>query len=254
MFTRCPNCQTVHALNASLLAHAAGNVRCGACNHQYRALACLFDHWPNSDTTPPTFNPDAGSPLLGGESHAQEEEAKPSSPPSGQTQPDSSMAETNGPGGISRRSWLLILSALILATTVNITWTFREPLLAIPQVNAFLTDSGIIEQQAADPFRDISNLHLVSRDLHRHPTRTGMLALSITFVNRAQLAQPYPNIELILRDAANVPLATREFLPSEYLPGIAAVPAGLGPNVHVPVLLEFADPGTAATGFEINFR
>lgn len=254
MFTRCPNCQAVHALNASVLAHAEGRVRCGICEHEFPALSFLFDHWPDSDSAPPTRNPDAGPPLLGGENREPVEASNPEPPLPGQPQAGPVKDEARSSTGVSRRTWLWVLSLVLLATAINIGWTFREPLLEIPKVKAFLVRIGLLEEQLAGPFRDLSKLHLVSRDLHRHPTRAGMLALSITFVNRAPQSQPYPNIEIILSDAANQPLARREFLPSEYLSEMAVVPAGLSPSVHVPVLLEFADPGTAATGFEINFR
>ena len=247
MFTRCPNCQTVHALNASLLAYAGGRARCGTCKQEIDALAHLFDDWPASDTPAPASNRQAGPPLLGGEEESAETDEKEAPLPAGAVV----IEET---GGLTRSSWVLIFSVLLLATTANLAWTFREPLLANPQVFSVLTRLGLVEPQAITPFPDTGKLHLVSRDMHRHPTRTGMLALSITFVNRADRAQPYPDIELILRDATSQPLARRVFRPAEYLPVASTAVGDLSPNIHVPVLLEFADPGSIATGFEINFQ
>jgi len=153
-----------------------------------------------------------------------------------------------------RQVWLIVFVLMIFITLSNLAWTFREPLLQDPEVSKFLTDIGAVDAPVLMPFRDLSRLQLVSRDMHRHPTRTGMLALSFTFVNRADKAQPYPDIEVTSKDSANNVLAMRKFLPVEYLPSIDSGTTKLARGVHVPVLLEFADPGKKATGFERNFR
>lgn len=247
MFTRCPNCRTVHALNASLIAYAGGRARCGTCKQKMNALAHLFDDWPASDTPAPASDRQAAPPLLGVEDESAETVTKTEPLPAGTVRIEKT-------GGLTRSTWVAMLAVLLLITTANLAWTFREPLLANPQFFSVLTRLGLVDPKAVTPYRDTRKLHLVSRDMHRHPARTGMLALSITFVNRAERAQPYPGIELILRDTANQPLARRVFSPAEYLPVSPAAAGDLAPNIHVPVLLEFADPGVTATGFEINFQ
>lgn len=228
MFTRCPECQTVHTLNAALLAHGSGIVRCGYCDCNFNALAQLFDHWPDSDTPP--ARPDAEPPVLeiaGGNLHFPGRKAR---------EPEA--AGTKDP---NRAAWVAVFALLAVITLSHLAWTFREPLL------------GLMEAPAEEVFRDPSKIHLVSRDMHQHPNRAGTLVLSASFVNRASQDQPYPGISLTLFDAAGQPLGRRSFTPRDYLPGSEAQ-ALLAPQVHVPILLEFIDPGERAVGFELEFE
>jgi len=244
MFTRCPDCQAVHPLNASLMALAHGAVRCGQCGCSYNALAFLFDHWPNSDTAPP--RPGSGPPVLG-----QSPSPAAGMPPDGAAQQATGVS-TPRRAGLTRGAWIAVFAVLLLATAANLAWTFREPLLRQPAVYDLLTRLGVVEPVVVEAYRDPSLIHLVSRDLHPHPARPELLVLSATFVNAADQAQPYPVMTLSLTDAANQPLARRSFAPDEYLPG-GAPGELLAPQVHVPVLLEFVDPGERAVGFELVF-
>jgi hypothetical protein len=89
--------------------------------------------------------------------------------------------------------------------------------------------------------------------MHSHPTRAGILVLSMTIVNLAEHAQVYPVLEVTLLDAVNQPVARRRLQPVGYLRAGAGIEAGLAPEVYLPILLEFADPGMRAVGFEIQF-
>lgn len=156
--------------------------------------------------------------------------------------------------GARRTAWIAAFVLLLVITVVNLAWTFRETLPASSDIRAFLVNIGLAEPEAPGPFRDLQRLHLVSRDMHRHPQRAGMLALSIVFVNRAERAQPYPSIEVTLTGAGSRPLAHRVFTPVEYMHGNVTLAEGLEPDIHVPVLLEFTDPNGGALGYELNFR
>ncbi len=101
--------------------------------------------------------------------------------------------------------------------------------------------------------QDPRKLQLVSRDLHTHPTRSGILVLSLTFVNLAQHSQKFPVLELTLLDATNQPVARRRLRPTDYLRPGFDTSAGLATDVYLPVLLELGDPGEQAVGFEIQF-
>lgn len=240
MFTRCPECQTVHSLNAALLAYGSGIVRCGYCDCNFNALAQLFDHWPDSDTPP--ARPDAEPPVLeiaGGDLHFPDRKAR-----------DSEAADAKNP---NRAAWVAVFVLLAVITLSHLAWTFREPLLQGDAATGLLVRLGLKEAPAEQAFRDPSMIHLVSRDMHQHPNRAGTLVLSASFVNRASQDQPYPDISLTLFDAAGQPLGRRSFTPRDYLPDGEAQ-AMLAPQVHVPILLEFIDPGERAVGFELEFE
>lgn len=244
MFTRCPECSSVHELNASLLAHASGAVRCGQCDCTFNALSYLFDHWPDSDSRP--SRPGAGPGLLGpapGETGLQQDASETSA----------TTADTGRERPAYRAAWMTGFVLLVVITVANLGWTFREPLLENPVIRDSLARMGALEEVPAEPYRDPSVIHLVSRDMHSHPTREGLLVLSAVFVSRAEQSQAYPVITLTLTDAANQPLARRTFPPEDYLPGGHPV-LDLAPQVHVPILLEFVDPGERAVGFQLDFE
>jgi hypothetical protein len=217
-------------------------VRCGVCDAAFDALASLFDHWPDTDSAPPGAV--AGTPVLGAI-------AAQTDPPG--TSDSTGKTPTDAPPGALHRAWKAAFIVLAVLTVINLAWTFRVALLSQQIVSDTLTHFGWLEATPQAPYRDTNLLHLVSRDLHGHPAREDLLVLSAVFVNRAEQAQPYPTITLTLTGAGNEPLARRSFAPAEYLPAGRALGL-LAQLVHVPVLLEFADPGERAIGFELEFE
>ena len=151
-------------------------------------------------------------------------------------------------------AWGLATTVLILVTFINLAWTFREPLMAMPTIDAWVnkTHPSPIEERGL--LKDPEQIQLVSRDMHLHPTRSGILVLSLTFVNLAQRSQVFPELEVTLLDAANQPVARRQLRPEDYLRPDADITAGLATDVYLPVLLELGDPGDLAVGFEIQFH
>ena len=122
-----------------------------------------------------------------------------------------------------------------------------------PWINDWLKQSGWLQVEQDGLLKDPQQFQLISRDIHTHPTRKGMLVLSLTFVNLAPRSQVFPVLELTLLDAANQPVARRRLQPTDYLRPGADIQAGLAADVFLPVLLELGDPGNRAVGFEINF-
>ena len=117
-----------------------------------------------------------------------------------------------------------------------------------------LVTLGVREPAANLPFRDLDLIHLVSRELAGDPAQPGMLRLQATIVNRASKSQPYPDLEVVLFDAAGEPLASYDFQPGDYLAASAEAGAEMSPHAYLPLTLELEDPGVQAVGFELNFR
>lgn len=241
MFTRCPQCKTVHPLTAALVSHTRGLVQCGQCGRTFSALSFLFDDWPSGQAHGPAKGHNTRPPVLGqvtdtnkGVSNKLEEADEVATKP-------------------NRLAWALTLVLLILMTLANTAWTFREPLLEIPTINAWVKQAGWWQTEQGGLLKDPQQLQLVSRDIHPHPTRSGILVLSITFVNLAPRSQLFPVLEVTLLDTASQPVAQRRLMPVDYLRSGADTSLGLAPDVYLPVLLELGDPGKQATGFEIRF-
>jgi predicted Zn finger-like uncharacterized protein len=230
VFTRCPGCHTVHPVNAALLAVGGGRYRCGKCNKVSNALESLFDEWPRSGSqaTAPGDVPVLGLAL------DLEAAAKARRDPEGADLDETTDAASKKVG--SRAPWRLraawICGALLVLAAVAWKWVeFRN-----------------------EPVRDLDQVHLVSRELTSHPVLSGHLRLSATIVNRADRAQPYPDIEVTLLDASGNTVLSRRFTPDDYLDPERAPGAAMAPQAYLPLTLDMEDPGSEAVGFELEFK
>lgn len=102
------------------------------------------------------------------------------------------------------------------------------------------------------PRRDLAALTLLERDIRSHDRYKGALTISATLQNRAAFAQPYPAVDVVMRDLAGKVVAARRFQPQEYLSG--TVPELLAPQATVQFTLDVLDPGAEAVGFEFTFH
>ena len=223
-----------------MLSHSRGLVQCGQCNRVFSALSFLFDDWPSGQAHGPAQGPDAVPPIL---RPATKTDAAADSGPSENDKPDTAK------GKPERLAWRLATALLVLLTIANAAWTFRVPLLESPMISGWTKQTAKQEGLLKDP----AQIQLVSRDMHTHPTRSGILVLSLTFVNLAQRSQEFPEMEITLLDTTNQPVARRRFQPTDYLRPGADTKSGLATDVYLPVLLELGDPGEQAVGFEIQF-
>ncbi len=238
MYTLCPHCDSVHPLTAEQLAADQGKVRCARCETTFNALEQLFDDYPDKQRKPSAAAADE-TPEVG---------RKPSPAiPAGSLEPPVQERKSRWP-------WAVAVSLLLIATTMNLVWTFRDQVPKNGALAQLLDSAGVPGFAPPPPYRDPARIHLLTRDIHDHPSRDGVLVLSATFINLAEQAQPYPEIAIVLKNSDNQPLAARRFQPRDYLlrpPGDNAL---LDPNEQVPILLEFADPGERATGYDISFH
>ncbi len=244
MFTRCPQCKTVHPLTAASISHARGLVQCGLCGRSFSALSFLFDEWPAGQAHGPAKGENVVPPVLvldAKTAAANKAEAAENNQHDEQEVKPKYMA------------WRLATALLILLTIANISWTFREPLMENPRISTLVKQADSSETEQEGLLKAPQKIQLVSRDMHTHPTRSGILVLSLTFVNLAPDSQVFPDLEITLMDTASQAVAKRRLLPSDYLRSGADISAGLATDVYLPVLLELGDPGEQAVGLEIQF-
>ena len=252
MFTRCPGCSTVHPVSAALLAKSGGRYRCGKCQKVSNALESLFDDWPESGQKPPTAGdlPELGLSIdftRAGQSRLNPEDANLTGEPE---QPEEVKR---------RRPWLRavwVVAALVLAAivTVKLAEFNNIPVTGNLDMDSVMIKLGLKDPPAKQAFRDVSQIHLVSRELTAHPSEPGQLLLNATIVNRATKSQPYPVIEVSLFDAAGNRLAEYEFKPLDYLAPGSTGRVGMSPQAYLPISLGIEDPGDEATGFELDFH
>lgn len=253
MYTRCKGCHTVHPVNARLLAQGNGQYRCGKCKKPGNALECLFDEWPAAGTRPP---PTGAVPILGLPLDLEDAEKSRLNPEEAllADEGDEVPAQTGRPGKIwLRATWITLAIALVIITIFKLADFYEQPLLEQPAVQTAIIRLGIKDAPAEQPFRDLEQIHLVSRELRTHPSRPGKLQLTATIVNRAAQAQPYPELEVVLLGASGQSISEARFAPADYLSEDAPGDSGMTPQAYLPLVLELSDPGTLAVGFELNF-
>ncbi len=95
---------------------------------------------------------------------------------------------------------------------------------------------------------------MIGSDLRSHPDTANALRLSATIINQASKQQDYPKLEVILLDSRGQAVASRLFEPAEYLADDAIVKQGMPAQAHLPIVLDLADPGRAAVGFELKIK
>lgn len=254
MYTRCKACHTVYPVNAALLTRAKGAFRCGRCNKTGNALDALFDEWPRAGESSAA----PGEPPVLGIQLDLREAAR--SRREGELADRTDAAERADEAGAPKRSWLIpatwIGGALVLSLVVawQLLIYFGAESQAAGTVRAALVSLGLAEAPATGPARDPARIEVVSRQMQELPARPGMLQLAATIVNRAPRAQPFPEIELLIQDAAGRPLDRRRFAPADYLAADADPGRGMAPEALLPLTLELEDPGPQAVGFELRFH
>jgi predicted Zn finger-like uncharacterized protein len=254
VYTRCTGCHTAHPVNARLLAQGGGKFRCGKCRKVGNALEALFDEWPGAGERPPT----AGDlPVLGLTIDLEQARKSRLDPdPAEPTDDTDAVAEGSAKirGRLVRLSWVLIAIAVALVGVAEYAEFRGQPLASLPLIDTVLTRVGIREPRAASVFRDLDQIHLVSRELKSHPFKDGRLQLTATIVNRAQQSQPFPELEVLLLDPGGEVVSEARFSPSDYLAAGTPVNALMTPEAFLPLALELPDPGHDAVGFELKFH
>jgi len=65
--------------------------------------------------------------------------------------------------------------------------------------------------------RNVGSLQLISAQSEPHPTRSDTLLLKISLMNRAQIEQPLPWLELSLNNSEGRVISRRSLSPSDYI-------------------------------------
>ena len=99
--------------------------------------------------------------------------------------------------------------------------------------------------------KQLSTQHLVVRS---HPKLQKALMVDTLMQNLANYPQPFPDLELVFSDLNNNVVASRQFLPSEYLSGELAGQTLIPSRTPVHIALEIADPGPEAVSYAIRLQ
>lgn len=149
----------------------------------------------------------------------------------------------------------LLLVVGLLAQAVHF---WRDDLSVHPTLGGPVKSLYSALGHAIDPPIDLLAFEVRQPDV-RLTAQPGVLRVTANLLNRAAGAQPYPLLQVTLEDRFGAPLGRRAFKPEEYLPGAAAKPRGqdagiplLAAGARADAVLDVADPGSEAEGFELD--
>jgi predicted Zn finger-like uncharacterized protein len=149
-------------------------------------------------------------------------------------------------------AWTLASLLLIAALAVQYAYLNRLALVRHAELRPLLELMCQHTGCRLPPRRDLAALTLLERDIRSHDRYQGALTINATLQNRAAFAQPYPAVDVVMRDLGGKVVAARRFLPQEYLAG--RVPPLLAPQATAQLVLDVVDPGAEAVGFEFTFH
>ncbi len=101
------------------------------------------------------------------------------------------------------------------------------------------------------PQRDLTAISSDSLEVRSHPGERGALLVNLSFSNQAAFAQPFPALTLRFTDIEQNLVASRRFLPGEYLQEELRSMNLMPPGTSVQAQLDIVDPGTDAVNYEV---
>jgi predicted Zn finger-like uncharacterized protein len=266
--SRCPHCQTVFRVSAAQLKVRAGLVRCGRCQHAFRADQHLI------------HKPVKGAAKGAAAAARKRATAKKIPAPESALAPAAPFFPTAMDGGSAGIAGAVFrpaqsprrpppLAATPHLRTRSVYWAAGCTLLVLLFTGQALIFYGhSVARQTpmlrpvvaalcdALPCRklppiDMRRMDLVETRVAPHPRYDRALRVKATLVNRAESVQRYPMLEVSLIDSQGQLVARRVYRPQEYLNKPEAIQQGLLPQVAVNVQLDITSPGARASGYEV---
>ncbi|MBK8306636.1 MAG: DUF3426 domain-containing protein [Gammaproteobacteria bacterium] len=267
--TRCPACGTTFRVSDEQLGAAAGRVRCGVCEQVFDALA----QQPAGSASQTVTSPDAGisqnyidEMLFEGEAAAAGQDAPvepftpaPIAPVESFTLPPIAPQPVEMERGpVARRwqhlAWTLACLLALLGLVGQYAWHNRDTLALDPRLRPAY--ALVCERVGCvlPSLRDLARIRSEALHIRPAPGRPGLLLVDVLLSNHAPFAQEFPGMEIVFSDMRGQVLASRLFLPHEYLdpPGLAR--AAMPPREPVSAHLEIVDPGEDATNYQLYLR
>ncbi len=286
MFTRCPSCREAFSISDQQLEIAAGMVRCGMCEHVFDARLYLFDqprddmyesvdvvleedttaidiefldrelqgthpHIPKSPrpNLPSAFDaavhkgPPEEDPVE--DRQATEEPVVPKVIAEEVSKLDSESHNIYWGRWLAGFTGLLLLAALALQITA-----FIQPQL-IPQ--RYQTTLCRWLKCSPKVPRAVDKIEVLNRSIYTHPTRKQALMVTVTIINKADFAQPYPIIKLRFLNVSGEVIAARQFAANHYLKNKPTQGQLMETDIPLSIKLEVYDVGEEVVSYDFDF-
>ena len=152
--------------------------------------------------------------------------------------------------------WSVSILFLIATLFLEYIWFNRDSFAQNPQIQTQI--EKLCKKFECDELllRVPDSIELVSRNVYSHPNEKDGLIVDITMKNNAAFSQPYPILKIEFSDVRGQIIASRNFLPEEYLSIVqqnTESVASLPPETSSNITLEVKDPGNQALTYEFDF-
>jgi predicted Zn finger-like uncharacterized protein len=155
-----------------------------------------------------------------------------------------------------RRSWRWAVAAAVafLTLALQVLDHFRTELAGHPTVGSWVQGAYSLFGVEVQPRWNVHQYEIVEWVATAEPNTRGLGSLKITahIMNRGPARQPYPAIQLELKDRWEDAVGRRLFTPAEYLPRDAPRARMMAPGETTRAEIEVIDPGPDAYGFELD--
>jgi predicted Zn finger-like uncharacterized protein len=148
--------------------------------------------------------------------------------------------------------WKWLIAPLALLLIVQIIHHYRSDLARHPQVGAPLMNIYGALRLPLTPEWELHSYEIKQWGVLSDPATPGTLKVRASITNRADFAQPYPLLKLVLEDRWGDQVRAREFEPTEYLDPGTAADRLLGPQQQTSAIINIVDPGPDAEGFRFD--
>lgn len=246
MYTQCEHCKAVFRVNMRQATIAKGKLRCGECLKVFNASENMSTTIPEKyQLLPPSYIKTASAEEMKLVETFDEWQSTPVSPSSNDIKNrkkqtvkkvvvDRNRSENKVKKVIPAKSnTLLVIFTLIFLLIAQVLYNYRHPLLNLPQ-------------------HQPEKIQMLNHNVFVHPNETGALLITATIENTAEHSQPYPVLELSLKDAKSATIALRRFMPQEYLDNYTKEML-IEPKKAKRLILKIKDPGKKATRFQFVF-
>jgi predicted Zn finger-like uncharacterized protein len=159
-------------------------------------------------------------------------------------------------GGEQRtsRKWSVAAAFALLALGAQTVHHFRSQLAGHSALGPLLAQVYGVFGAELTPSWDVRQYEIIDWIATAEPNSRGLGSLKITarIQNRGPQRQPYPAVQLRLKDRWEEAVGSRMFGPAEYLP--RDTPSGrlMSPGETARAEIEVVDPGPDAYGFELD--
>lgn len=256
MQTRCPKCDTLFRVTDDQLNIADGIVRCGICEY-------IFNVNDDTDSLESgATDPSSEKPVV------KEDDHQPDAYNFFEDKHDETVdyvvprefrdSHNNKKSSlIPSVMWGIGTILLTLSLIIEYIWFNRNDYIREPGILAEV-DNLCLEFDCTNlSFRAPSQIELVSRNIYSHPNEKQALMVNVTIKNNAAFSQPYPTMKIDFTDIRGNTIATRNFLPQEYLYALNLQQDGhenlLAPYTNRDITIEIVDPGIEALTYEFDF-